>query len=135
MFRSLLLTVAVVLLNLMTTTVSNASQAVAAAEMRHECWQKANRQLTLPTVGHTTRKTKAEKRLHRLQRRLAQWSSPDSFEPDFTDPVDKWLWFGLVGLGAALVLALLFPFTLSGVVGFLAIICLVIWLVKRSGAA
>ncbi len=53
--------------------------------------------------------------------------------PDFTDPVAKWLWFGLIGLGLAL-LSSVVSYGLAGVVGFAAIVCLVIWIIKREQA-
>lgn len=59
---------------------------------------------------------------------------------DFQDPVEKWLWYGIFGCGAAVVLSILWragtaSFGLLGALSSLlllaGIICLVIWVVKK----
>jgi len=61
---------------------------------------------------------------------------------DFTDPIDKWLWFGIaalaIGLAIALVGAILGSFGgffsyISGLFGLAGVIFLIIWLVKVVG--
>lgn len=53
---------------------------------------------------------------------------------DFSDPVDKWMWFWIFGWGAGLVLYLLLPNTLwalSSLAWLFGTVSLVIWLVKK----
>lgn len=107
---------------------AHASDAVPAREMRAELLKKTER-----TLAETPRGSRrAEKRLDRLGKRLSKFTT--TADPDFADPVDKWLWFGLIGLGAAILLAFL-SIGLGGLVGFLAVVCLVIWAIKRYGPA
>lgn len=105
-----------------------ASDAVPAREMRAELLKKTER--TPAETSQVSRR--AEKRLDRLGKRLAKFTT--IVDPDFADPVDKWLWFGLIGLAAAVLLAFL-SIGLGGLIGFLAVVCLVIWAVKRHGPA
>lgn len=114
----------------MPLTPIRASIAVSAPEMRTELLQK-----TSGALAETSAKNhRTEKRLNRLNRLLAKTAAKPGADPDFSDPVEKWLWFGLIGLGAALLFALI-SIGLAGIVGFLAIVCLVIWVIKRQQAA
>ena len=67
-----------------------------------------------------------EKKVARAERFLAHHAV------DFNDPVQKWLWYGLVGIGASIVLGILSISWLAGIAGLLGVICLVIWLVKQA---
>lgn len=110
------------------TTHIHASNAVSPAEMRANLVQKAAQRLNMST-------DRVEKMItgKKVKRRMQRLVKESPFEIDFTDPVHKWLWFGLFGLGAAIVLSI-FSLGLGGLVAFLAVVCLVIWLVKQSGA-
>ena len=105
-----------------------ASDAVPLAEVRANMLQKASERLHI--APERFEKSISGKKINRKLFKLAKRAS---LEIDFTDPVDKWLWFGLFGLGAAIVLSI-FSLGIGGLVAFLAVVCLVIWLVKQSGA-
>lgn len=101
---------------------AQATQSAPAAEVRLKIMEKAEHCLSSGQSGQ-----KIEKRLHRLEKRLGQPGI------DFTDPINKWLWFGLLGIGLALLFSIV-SFGLAGLVGFAAIVCLVIWVIKREQA-
>jgi len=105
-----------------------ASDAVPLAEVRANMLQKASERLHISPERFE--KSISGKKMNRKMLKLAKRAS---LEIDFADPVDKWLWFGLFGLGAAIVLSI-FSLGIGGLVAFLAVVCLVIWLVKQSGA-
>ncbi len=119
-----------ILLLLMTPLSSlRASQEVLPAQA-HDAWMQKTETL-LRSNGQSA---KLDKRLHRTEKRLNRLSKRYAAAgPDFNDPIQKWLWFGLIGLGLALVFSLV-SFGLAGLVGFAAIVCLVIWIVKREQA-
>lgn len=107
-----------------------ASQEVLPAQA-HDAWMQKTETL-LRSNGQSA---KLDKRLHRTEKRLSRLSKRyGAVGPDFNDPIEKWLWFGLIGLGLALVVFSLVSFGLAGLVGFAAIVCLVIWIVKREQA-
>lgn len=53
---------------------------------------------------------------------------------DFSDPVERWLWFGVIGLGAALLLSIIAWSPLVGLLWTAGVICLVVWLIMRFAA-
>lgn len=111
-----------------------ASNAVTPAEAKAAFLQKASAQMNVGSVSNRNAKSaRLERMLNRVERKWRK-KMDAGLEVDFSDPVNKWLWFGLFGLGAALVLGI-FSLGLGGLVAFLAVVCLVIWLVKQSGAA
>lgn len=77
---------------------------------------------------------KMEKRMNRLTRRLERKAEKYGNQIDFSDPVEQWLWFGVFGLGIAIALAILSLGFLSGLFALAAIVCLVIWIIKRGAA-
>jgi hypothetical protein len=108
---------------------TQASLAVSKQEMRLHLMEKIRHQ-----PGQAVKNdARTSKRLHRIGQRLARRAAIRSASQiDFDDPVDKWLWYGLFGLGIAVVLSIFTPFGLVGLVAFLAIVCLVIWVIKRG---
>ena len=92
---------------------------------------------------------KAEKKQVRTQKRIAleqKYLAKKMAKKaiDFKDPVNKWLWFGVFGWGAGLVLWIIAAgvssgFGLIGVLASLAwlfgTVSFVIWLVKKFGDA
>lgn len=83
-----------------------------------------------------------EKRFTKFQERLEKRMEKKDF--DFSDPVDKWMWFWILGWGAGLLLSILAAATLFGggfaILWLLATLAwlfgtvsLVIWLVKKFG--
>lgn len=107
---------------------SHASVAAPLPEVRAHLLEKARQQLAAPAGAE-----KQEKRLERLEKRLAKrLAKSNTGGPDFSDPVDKWLWFGLFGLGLAIILGAIGGFGLGGLVGLAAVVCLVIWVIKYS---
>ncbi|MBV6440029.1 MAG: hypothetical protein DYG98_18205 [Haliscomenobacteraceae bacterium CHB4] len=105
-----------------------ASVAVSKEQMRAGVAEKMR--ITPEDFSKITNK-KTEKRLNRLAKRLERKAEKSGMQVDFSDPVDQWLWFGLFGLGIAIVLSF-FNVGLGGLIAFLAIVCLVIWIVKRG---
>ena len=69
--------------------------------------------------------------MNRLIKKLERKAEKAGIQVDFSDPVDQWLWFGLFGLGIAIVLSII-NVGIGGLIAFLAIVCLVIWIVKRG---
>ena len=66
--------------------------------------------------------TKLEKKLKKVQAQV-----------DFSHPTDKWLWYAIFGFGAAILLGIFF-WELGSILAFLALVCFIVWLVKKSGA-
>ena len=50
---------------------------------------------------------------------------------DFSDPVDKWMWFWIFGWGLAILLGLVGLGTLGWIVGVAGTVALILWLVKK----
>lgn len=97
------------------------ARAVLAEKMRH------NPQTSLKA------NSKAGKRLTRLAKRIERKLLKRGAQVDFDDPVDKWLWFGVFGLGLAILLSLLTSSAgIGGLIALGAIVCLVIWVIKRG---
>ncbi|GAB4495534.1 MAG: hypothetical protein OHK0019_24870 [Saprospiraceae bacterium] len=108
----------------------NATVAISTEEMRAGFMEKMRIQ---PEDFSKISDKKTEKRLTRLAKRLDRMAEKAGMQVDFNDPVDRWLWFGVFGLG----IAIFFSFVqvgLGGIIAFLAIICLIIWIVKRGAA-
>ncbi|MBL7775447.1 MAG: hypothetical protein JNK89_05560 [Saprospiraceae bacterium] len=125
---------------LMPATASHASIEVSASAARAEMAQKVGAQKDqLVTALKADKKHKAKlfaKKGNRV---------------DFSDPVNKWMWFWIFGWAAGLVLYILAVAVATGSVysgsfGFAAIlatfswlawlfgsVCLIIWLVKKFG--
>ena len=118
---------------LLFTAASNsplrASTALSPTEMRTG-WEQKLRE----SIPEQSKKTslKTTKRLERLAKRLERVTKGNGGEVDFSDPVDKWLWFGLFGLGIGIVVAILGLGGVGGLIGFLGVVCLVIWILKKT---
>ncbi len=108
----------------------HASNAVPLQEARTVLLEKTSEQLRAAPGKHK----KAERLIKKIDRKLSKKNFKSALEVDFTDPVNKWLWFGIFGLGVAIVLSI-FDLGLGGLVAFAAVVCLVIWLVKLNSAA
>ena len=50
-----------------------------------------------------------------------------------SDPIGKWLVYGVAGLGAAILLGLFNLGALSALAGLFGVVCLVIWFIKQNG--
>lgn len=105
------------------------SRAVTAQEARAVAVEKMA--VRLKNTGLSPKKV--NRRLDRLVRRGTKAATPP-LEVDFSDPVYKWLWFGVFGLGLALVMTIFIP-GLGGLIALAAVVCLVVWLVKLNRAA
>jgi Flp pilus assembly protein TadB len=74
------------------------------------------------------------KKIAKLQKRFADGKA------DFSDPVKKWLWFGIVFCAAGLLLGVLAAASggifwgLSGLAWTLGVVCLIVWFLKKEGA-
>lgn len=88
------------------------------------------------------KQVRTQKRIALVQKYLAKKMAKKAI--DFKDPVNKWLWFGVFGWGAGLVLWIIAAgvssgFGLIGVLASLAwlfgTVSFVIWLVKKFGDA
>lgn len=107
---------------------THASMVVSREEMRAGIAEKAN---VKPEAFSTSTNKKTGKRMNRLIKKLERKAEKAGIQVDFSDPVDQWLWFGLFGLGIAIVLSII-NVGIGGLIAFLAIVCLVIWIVKRG---
>ncbi len=105
-----------------------ASQIAPAGEMRQHLFQKTTTRLADQPLAEKT-----ERRLVRAEKRLKRVATHRTAGPDFNDPIAKWLWFGLIGLGLALLFSLV-SYGLAGLMAFAGIVCLVIWIIKREQA-
>lgn len=129
MKRKLIFSLAFFSLFVLTPAVHRAATAVSAQEMRAGLTEKLR---SNPDVVVNTGK-KASKRLERIAKRLERKMAKSGMQVDFSDPVDQWLWFGVFGLGIAILMSF-FNFGIGGLIAFLALVCLVIWVVKRGGS-
>ncbi|HRI61243.1 MAG TPA: hypothetical protein PK228_15995 [Saprospiraceae bacterium] len=107
---------------------THASVAVSKDEMRAGVAEKLH--ISQADFSKMTDK-KTEKKLNRLTNRLERKAAKAGTQVDFGDPVEQWLWFGLFGLGIAIVLSF-FSLGIAGLIAFLAVVCLVVWIVKRG---
>ena len=114
---------------LLTPVPQRASTAISPQEMRTGLVEKirANPEKLLGSDK------KASKRIDRIAKRMGHKMMKRMMQVDFSDPVEQWLWFGIFGLGIAIVMSF-FNFGIGGLVAFLALVCLVIWVVKRGGS-
>lgn len=133
----------VVLAFLLPATTTRASVEVSAQESRTEMIKKITGQ-----KDQIAKTFKAEK-----QARKWKWFGKDGKRVDFSDPVEKWMWYWIFGWAAGLVLYILAVAVATGGVysgsfGFAAIlatlswlcwlfgsVALIIWLVKKFGGA
>lgn len=75
-----------------------------------------------------------------LSKKIAKLQKRYGSAVDFNDPVEKWLWYGVVGCVAGLVLSVLAAATggvlwgLSGLAWTVGVVCLIVWFLKREGA-
>lgn len=105
-----------------------AAAAISNDEMRAGFVEK----LSESSVLHSkTLDKKTEKRLQRLSKKIERKAAKQGMQVDFSDPVEQWLWFGLFGLGIAIVLSF-FNFGIAGLIALLAVACLVVWVIKRG---
>lgn len=72
---------------------------------------------------------KIAKKMAKLEKKIKKYEA----NIDFSHPVDKWLWYAVFGFGAAILVGIFF-WELGSVLAFLALVCLIVWLVKKSGA-
>lgn len=99
----------------------------------------------VPETTATTASTKTDKqtkkqlkRQERFEKRMAKFEAKmEKKGVDFSDPVDKWLWFAIFGWGAAIVLTILiYAIGFGGFgagFGFVAIFALLSWLAWLFG--
>ena len=129
MKRKLIFSLACLVLMTLAPATHRAATAVSPQEMRAGLTEKLR---SNPDVVVNTEK-KASKRLERIAKRLERKMAKRGMQVDFSDPVDQWLWFGVFGLGIAILMSF-FNFGIGGLIAFLALVCLVIWVVKRGGS-
>jgi beta-lactamase regulating signal transducer with metallopeptidase domain len=84
-----------------------------------------------------TKIAKAEKLQVKAQKKAAFFAKLAK-KIDFKDPVEKWLWFGIFGWGASILLYILayavpFLWILGALAGLFGTVCIVIWLIKKFG--
>jgi len=127
--HTLLLLVFVLLLTGFNVCPVHASTALSTTEMRTG-WEQKLREKTSEQSEKTSLKT--TKRMERMAKKLERIAHRHGAEVDFNDPVDKWLWFGLFGLGIGIVVAILGLGGVGGLIGFLGVVCLVVWILKKT---
>lgn len=129
MKRKLIFSLACLVLMTLAPAAPRAATSVSPQEMRAGLTEKLR---SNPGIVVNTEK-KASKRLERIAKRLERKMAKRGMQVDFSDPVDQWLWFGVFGLGIAILMSF-FNFGIGGLIAFLALVCLVIWVVKRGGS-
>lgn len=131
MKKQIIFLLAAFLLSVLCPSRTVASTLVSKQEMRVGLTEKVR-----DSYRHISEKTdkRTEKRLKRLAKRLDRKAERYGAEVDFSDPVDRWLWFGIFGLGIAVVLSFFASGGLAGLIALLALACLVVWIIKRSEA-
>ncbi len=129
MKQKLIFTLACLALMILTPAVHRAATAVSPQKMRAGLAEK----LHANPEGIFGTDKKASKRLERIAKRLERKMMKRGMQVDFSDPVDQWLWFGVFGLGIAILMSF-FNFGIGGLIAFLALVCLVIWVIKRGGS-
>ena len=128
---------------LLPATASRASKEVSASEARMEMVKKVAGQ-----KDQIAKSLKAEKKALKFKMFKKKGN-----RVDFSDPVDKWMWFWIFGWAAGLLLSILAAAVTTGSIysgsfGFGAIlftfawlawlfgsVCLIVWLVKKFGGA
>lgn len=127
MKKQLIFILACLALTVFAPIQTEASVAVSKQEMRTGMAEKMRDN---PNSVFKNNK-KVSKRMNRIAKRIERKMLKHGMDVDFNDPVDKWLWFGLFGLGIAILMSF-FDLGIGGLIAFLAIVCLVIWVVKRG---
>lgn len=108
-------------------TRANAATIVSPQEMRSGFAEK----LRAHPESFAGNDARTSKRMNKIAKRLERKMLKHGMQVDFSDPVDQWLWFGIFGLGIAILLSF-FNIGVGGLIAFLAVVCLVIWVVKRG---
>jgi len=98
----------------------------------------------VPETTATTASTKVDKqtkkqlkRQERFEKRMAKFQAKmEKKGVDFSDPVDKWLWFAIFGWGAAIVLTILsYAIAIFALLSWLAWsfggVSFIVWLIKK----
>jgi hypothetical protein len=83
------------------------------------------------TINIEKQKTELKKEFKKQKRaeKLAKFLAKAGI--DFQDPVEKWLWFGIIGLLGGIVLGWTVLWALGGLVSAAGFVCIVIWAVKK----
>lgn len=125
-------------LSLASFTTANASVAVPQEKTTEMLQQKAAEQHEgFASQVMTKMEKHFAKKAEKMQKRLAKRFG-NGEKVDFNDPVEKWFWFWLLGWAAGIVLYTIgfavTPFWYLGYLCWVAgTVCLVIWLLKKSG--
>ncbi|MCC6413939.1 MAG: hypothetical protein IT270_19985 [Saprospiraceae bacterium] len=77
--------------------------------------------------------SRMEKKIAKKMAKMEKKIKKQAEAIDFSHPTDKWLWYAIFGFGAAIIVGIFF-WELASVLALLALICLIVWLVKKSGA-
>jgi len=127
---------------LFTFNTANASTRISEGEAREAMVKKMMDDKTSFSMSAKMEK-KVAKLAQKFQKRIAKFErlfgKSSNAGVDFNDPVQKWLWFGLLGwLAGALLYSLGWfiaaPFWYLGYLCWLAgTICIVIWILKKTG--
>lgn len=74
-----------------------------------------------------------DKKLTKKLDKLVRKFNKNGAQIDFAHPTDRWLWFSIFGFGLAILMLILNVEFLSGILAFGALVCIIIWIVKKSG--
>lgn len=116
----------------------NASNAVSEEKTTEMLQQKASENEGFTAQVMSKMEKRFAKKMAKMEKRFAKRFG-NSTKVDFSDPVDKWMWFWLAGWAAGFLLYsfgyfIAAPFWYLGYLCWLAgTVCLVIWLLKKSG--
>lgn len=100
-------------------------------------------QASTTTTDHSSARTlvntecnvenRLDKKLTRKLDKLVKKLNNNGAQINFSHPTDRWLWFSIFGFGLAILMLILNVEFLSGILAFLALVCIIVWIVKKSG--
>ncbi|HMX41320.1 MAG TPA: hypothetical protein PKD78_13370 [Saprospiraceae bacterium] len=132
MISTQLLRCCALVLFLAAAQVASANTAADPAQLRTE-WV-ARLQNTNTQSDHQLTEKQA-RRLEKWQYKTARKVAKKATPVDFSDSTERWLWLGLFGLGITILMGVLGIGVLAGLIGLAAVVCLVVWVLKKTGTA
>lgn len=142
--KGILLSFSLVLISFSLSAVNKSNSAAVMADGKNaqlvEVATTNSQAMTMSAIKEIKKEQRMEQRIERIQKKL------EKYGVDFSDPVNKWMWYWIFAWGAAIVVSILAWGILSstvsgfGILGLLSsllwlagTVSLVIWLVKKFG--
>lgn len=142
--KGILLSLSLVMIAFSLGAVNKSNSAAVMADGQNatqmEVAKASSQAMTKAEVKEIKKEQRKVERIERIQKKLQKYGV------DFSDPVNKWMWYWIFAWGAAIVVSILAWGVLSSSVGGFGIlgllssllwlagtVSLVIWLVKKFG--